>query len=92
MDLETYMASELVHLAVERKFEIIGEALNKLSKSNPELASRIPDLPQIVAFRNLLIHQYAQVDHATVWSIINKALPELKVAVDRLLSQAEPSQ
>jgi uncharacterized protein with HEPN domain len=41
VDAETYEASELVHSAVERKFEIIGEALNLLSKTDPDLAARI---------------------------------------------------
>ena len=56
LDPASYAASELVHSAVERKFEIIGEALNQLAKVDPGLGARIPHLPQIVAFRNLLIH------------------------------------
>jgi hypothetical protein len=37
-------------------FEIIAEALSQIAKLDPPLAQRIPDLRQIVAFRNLLIH------------------------------------
>ena len=59
MDAATYRQSELVQAAVERKFEVIGEALNQLSKLAPLLAARIPDLAQVVAFRNQLIHGYA---------------------------------
>lgn len=50
---ETFAADPLVRSAVERQFEIIGEALNQLSKIAPELANEIPDLPRIVAFRNI---------------------------------------
>jgi uncharacterized protein with HEPN domain len=85
LDAHRYAQHELVHSAVERKFEIIGEALNQLSKAAPELASRIPHLPQIVAFRNQLIHGYALVDHATVWGVIQYSLPELKACVSELL-------
>jgi uncharacterized protein with HEPN domain len=67
-DADRYAATELVHSAVERKFEIIGEALNQLSKSAPEMAVQIPHLRQIVGFRNQLIHGYALIDHRTVWS------------------------
>jgi uncharacterized protein with HEPN domain len=41
--------------AVERQFEILGEALGQLDRLDATLAARIPDLRQIVAFRNVLI-------------------------------------
>jgi uncharacterized protein with HEPN domain len=56
MDAVAYVNSELVQAAVERKFEVIGEALNQLARVDSLLAERVPDLPQIVAFRNQLIH------------------------------------
>lgn len=89
LDSAGYASSELVHSAVERKFEIIGEALNQLSKAEPAMAARIPHLPQIVAFRNQLIHGYALVDHKTVWSVIQHSLPELQEAVSRLLQESD---
>lgn len=70
----SYAASAITHSAVERKFEVIGEALNLLSKSDPALASRIPELDKIVSFRNLLIHGYAVVDHGRVWAITRQEL------------------
>ena len=54
----------MLRSAVERQFEIIGESLNRLSQVDPEYSKTIPDLPQIVAFRNILIHGYATVDDA----------------------------
>ena len=73
--------------AVERKFEIVGEALNQLAKLDPTLSARIPDLPQIVAFRNQLIHGYAAVSARTVWNIAQTALPALVENVQRLLDE-----
>ena len=87
LDAQRYSETELVHSAVERKFEIIGEALNQLSKADAALAARIPHLPQIVAFRNQLIHGYALVDHATVWGVIQHSLPALSAAVEALLQE-----
>jgi uncharacterized protein with HEPN domain len=52
LDVRTYAETELVHSAVERKFEIIGEALSQIAKLDPALAHRIPDIREIVAFRN----------------------------------------
>ena len=66
ISFDQYATTPLLYSAVERQFEIIGEALNQLSKAAPTLADRIPGLAQIVAFRNLLIHGYATVDHPRV--------------------------
>jgi uncharacterized protein with HEPN domain len=85
MDAAAYASSELVQAAVERKFEVIGEALNQLAKLDPSLAAQITDLPQIVAFRNQLIHGYATVNPSTVWNIAQNALPGLINAVQGLL-------
>ncbi len=86
-DFKTYESSPLIHSAVERKFEVIGEALNLLSKADPALAARIPEFQRIIAFRNLLIHGYAVVQHARVWAIIREYLPELLAAVTALLEE-----
>ncbi|MEO6016338.1 MAG: HepT-like ribonuclease domain-containing protein [Polaromonas sp.] len=59
LDAAAYAQTPLVYSAVERKFELIGEALNQLAKTRPDMAARVPYLPQIVAFRNQLIHGYA---------------------------------
>ena len=66
MDSAAYEANAMAQAAVERKFEIIGEALNQLSKFDGTLAARIPELAQIVAVRNQLIHGYATVRVETV--------------------------
>jgi uncharacterized protein with HEPN domain len=42
LDLDGYRDDELVRAAVERKLGIVGEALNRLSREDPELANRIP--------------------------------------------------
>ena len=44
MDLAAYQATRLVRAAVERELQIIGDALNLLSRHAPDIASRVPDL------------------------------------------------
>jgi uncharacterized protein with HEPN domain len=73
--------------AVERQFEILGEALNRLNRLDTTLGARIPDLRQIVAFRNILIHGYAQIDRARVWRVVQDDLPPLRAALDDLLAE-----
>ena len=78
--------SELVlRSAVERQFEILGEALNRLDRLNATLAAKIPDLRQIVAFRNILIHGYAVIDRARVWRAVQDDLPPLRATLDAIL-------
>ena len=88
-DFEIYAASNLLRAGVERKLEIIGEALNQLSKIDPSITARIPDTPKIVAFRNLLIHGYAVVDHIRVWRIIHESLPALRATAKALLDEMD---
>jgi uncharacterized protein with HEPN domain/predicted nucleotidyltransferase len=72
--------------AVERQFEILGEALAQLARLDPTLAARIPDLRQIVAFRNVLIHRYARIDRARVWRAVEDDLPPLRAILKDLLA------
>jgi uncharacterized protein with HEPN domain len=85
LNLETYAGSEQVTAAVERKFEIIGEALGQMQKAAPEVAERITNFRQIIAFRNLLIHGYAVIQHDRVFQIARDSLPTLRAEVTTLL-------
>ena len=87
MDVSAYEANAMAQAAVERKFEIIGEALSQLSRLDAALAARIPELAQIVAFRNQLIHGYATVRVGTVWNVLQNALPPLLAVVGELLDE-----
>ncbi|GAA1347151.1 HepT-like ribonuclease domain-containing protein [Saccharothrix algeriensis] len=84
-----YESDAMLRSAVERQFEIIGEALNQLRKADAELASAIPDVNRIIAFRNILIHGYASVDDALVWQTLTDKVPELERVLRRLLDQTE---
>ncbi len=79
--------TEIVHSAVDRKFEIIGEALGQLSKLDPAPARRIPDVRDIIAFRNILIHGYAGIEPDRVWDIAQASLPGFRTADTALLEE-----
>lgn len=82
---DEFAGSVLLHSAAERQFEIIGEALSQLAKADPKLAAKVPHLPRIVAFRNILVHGYAAIDRANVWRVIEENLPELERLLKELL-------
>ena len=86
-DFAAYRADDMLRAAVERQFEIIGEALNQLSRTSSCLAERITEYQRIIAFRNILIHGYAQVDNRLVWSVVEEKLPTLLDEVTRLLEK-----
>ncbi|MBI3574411.1 MAG: DUF86 domain-containing protein [Gammaproteobacteria bacterium] len=83
--LDDYLKDELLRSAVERQFEIIGEALSQLHKVDPVMAGRIHEFRRIVAFRNILIHGYASIHNETVWGVVQNDLPVLARQVDDLL-------
>jgi len=82
-----YLQDEYLRSAVERQFEIIGEALNRLARTDPSTAATIAELPRVVAFRNILIHGYATVDNKLVWGVIETHLEPLRAKLGQLLAQ-----
>ena len=86
--LEAYCDNRLLRQAVERNFEIIGEALNRLARLDPQTAARVGEVPRIIAFRNILIHGYDVLDHEVIWNVIQNDLPPLLQRVTILLQEA----
>ena len=86
---EDYLADDMLRAAVERQFEVIGEAFAGLRRADPALAAAVPDLPRIVAFRNILIHGYATVDDRLVWGVVERDLAGLREVIGRLLGGGE---
>ncbi len=83
--LADYEGDAMLRSAVERQFEIIGEAMTKLAKADAPMAERISQHQRIIAFRNVLIHGYADLDHRLVWDVVETSLQTLVREVDGLL-------
>jgi len=67
-----------LQLAIEREFEIIGEALHRLSKiEEGKLAEKIPEYRKIIDFRNIIAHGYDIIDDAALWDFAVNSVPEL---------------
>jgi len=71
--------------AVERNLEIIGEAMNRLLKIQPDV--RLSYSRRIVDTRNKIIHGYDEIEPVNIWTIIINYLPLLKKEVDELLEK-----
>lgn len=83
--LEDYTTDEMLRSAVERKFEIMGEALNRIKRDDPETLAMIRDHRDIVSFRNILVHGYDAIDDRIVWDLMGTDLDNLIEDVERLL-------
>jgi len=86
LDLDNFLASTLYQSAITRQIEIIGEAANKLSD---DIKQNYIDIEWrgIAGFRNILIHEYFDVDYILVWNIIKIKIPELKQLVIKILNE-----
>jgi uncharacterized protein with HEPN domain len=86
MDFNAYQNSPVTQRAVERDFEIIGEALNRMKKMDEELLKKISEHHRIIGFRNVLIHGYESIDEMIVWKAIKDHLPTLVEEIKEILS------
>ena len=86
-DLEVFLTDETLAPAVKRYLEIIGEAGAHLST---EFRQRHQDVQwrRVIGLRNVLIHGYAQVNPLTVWRIATEEVPELLIALERLILES----
>jgi uncharacterized protein with HEPN domain len=82
-DFNIYMSDKMLRRAVEREFEIIGEAMRKIEKINPTLP--ISGKKQIISMRNRVIHGYDNIDDGIIWGTIVRHLPTLKKEIRELL-------
>ena len=82
--LEAYLADEMRRMAVERALEILGEAARGVSESfrvaHPEIPWR-----DLVGQRNVLAHDYAEIQHERVWETATAEVPKLIALREPLL-------
>ncbi len=81
---EDFLENREAYRAVERDFEIIGEAVKRLSEAFKEQHPEIP-WKDIAGFRNVLIHEYAAINALTVWESFERDIPPLKVCLKNAL-------
>jgi uncharacterized protein with HEPN domain len=84
-DFDGYLANAMLRSAVERQLEIIGEALNLALHDDPSLEENLPEVRQIIAMRNRIIHGYDTVDHMIVWDVVQFKITPLRQQLEHLL-------
>ena len=89
ISIETYAGLREKRSAVEREFIIIGEATSTLSRFSPETFNRLSDGRKTIGFRNILTHNYASVDHETVYETALQDVPKLREECVEMLREAD---
>jgi uncharacterized protein with HEPN domain len=82
---EEYVNDVILKRAIERDLEIIGEAMNRILKENPEIG--IDNARRIIGLRNQIIHGYDTVSDENIWGIVMIQLPKLQKEVDSFIER-----
>jgi len=85
LDFPEFRKADMTRAAVERKFEIVGEALNRMGRSDPGVLLQISEHERIIGFRNIIAHGYDVVDVEIIWEVVSSYLPTLLREVSELL-------
>ena len=80
---EDYSKDIILKRAIERNLEIIGEAMSRILKEEPDFY--IENDRRIVGLRNQIIHGYDSVSDENIWGIVISHLPKLKVEIEKLI-------
>ncbi len=84
-DFFKYQENKLLRRGIEREIEIIGEAMSRILKLEPDI--QIVSARQIVDTRNWVIHGYDKVDDVVIWGIVSNHIPVLKKEIEELLEK-----
>jgi len=84
---DDFKSDLMLRRAVERQFEIIGEAMTRLRNLSSETAEKIAEYRGIISFRNVLIHGYDQINDDITWQIVIEKLPVLRIELETLLQE-----
>jgi uncharacterized protein with HEPN domain len=83
---DAFRQDEMVQVWVIHHLQVIGEAARGMSQSLRERHPEVP-WPEIVALRNILVHEYFGLNMQQVWTMTQKDLPELEEQVQRIRSE-----
>lgn len=84
ISFDQFVSDDILQAAVERKLEVVGEALARAKRMSPALAEEVPDLHRIIGLRNVLAHGYDVIDCQEIHLIVTVEVPGLAAALRRL--------
>ena len=88
IDRETFLGDTQRQDAVIRRVEIIGEAARRISSQTKAASPAIP-WNEMIGMRNMLIHEYDDVDLEILWDTLQRDIPGLIEWIEPLMPQDE---
>jgi uncharacterized protein with HEPN domain len=88
--LDAFQGEEMLQVWVIHHLQVIGEAARGVSQSLKDLHPEVP-WSEIVALRNILVHEYFGLNMHQVWTMTQQDLPKLEAQVQRIRSQIAPN-
>lgn len=84
-----YSSNKMLRMAVERGFQILGDAARRVTES---FKAAHPEIPwsAIVGHRNVIVHDYADLSPKRIWEVVEDDLPGLALTLERLIPLEEP--
>ncbi|HUR28963.1 MAG TPA: HepT-like ribonuclease domain-containing protein [Planctomycetota bacterium] len=86
VEMRQFSTDRVLRAAIERWFTIVGEAGARLAKLEPAFERELPDLRRAIGFRNVIMHQYDELDFVIVWQATREDVPRLRSQAERLLA------
>ncbi len=81
-----YSKNVLLKRGIERNLEIIGDAVNRIFRDNPDF--QITNARRIIGLRNQIIHAYDGISDENIWSIVINHLPNLKIEIEEKINNS----
>jgi len=88
--LATYRADYMRRCAVERQFEILGEAFNRIDDVDPSFRDRFSEMSHAIGMRNRIAHGYDRVNDVIIWDVAQEDIPLLMDKLVAWLSGSTP--
>lgn len=85
--LADYQTNRMLKMAIEREYEIVGEALRRMETQFPGKFLQVSDGRRIIDFRNILAHGYDSISDEIVWSVTQNNLQVLKTEIQQIFKE-----
>ena len=87
IEFRDYARDDMLQAAVERKFEIAGEALNRVRRKDPDAFLLVQEYEDVIDLRNVISHRYDAIDHSLIWHSVQDELAGLIAKLEYALEQ-----
>ncbi|MGD9714773.1 MAG: DUF86 domain-containing protein [Thermomicrobiales bacterium] len=90
LSFEAFEDSRTLRRVVERELEILGEAARRIRDHDPDVAARLPGLHEAIGVRNVIAHEYHDIQYDRIWVAIRGPLHRLEQEASRMLNELGP--